>query len=1236
MAPLPEAKAEIVNGQIKVTGTGNPGFPFFVPGIAGHRPPAPPLDFACVTDAQGNCVKKNGKIVYEDGGLARHVITGGQVTERHNQWDFTKDNPVLTAKELAEDGEPVEKAAMAYHALRTHPSFTPDGQPANFITNGLAPQPGAPYADPAPYCPSPNDCDGGPANPTVRRYKAADIQMNVTFNKKGWHYPQQRFITLWSDVANTLKGTRAPEPFFFRANSYDVIEYWLTNLVPTYYELDDFQVRTPTDIIGQHIHLVKFDVTSSDGAANGFNYEDGTLSVEEVRDRINAISLGNNCKPSDPVSFKCPKAVAPPPGRFGPDPSKNEQGQSYNWAGAQTTIQRWYADPTLNMAGEDRTLRTVFTHDHFGPSTHQQVGLYAGLVVEPKDSKWFMNDQNTQLGTQDDGGPTSWQARIVTANNADSYREFLLEFQDLSLAYQKGTGFLQSPVPYPGAAAPVVIKKTTPLWGWADPNNAIHPSTGNTSAANKLKTNPTLITGGVITGTMSVNYRNEPLPFRINNVKTDPSTRDPKCPLTVHGIDCQQTDLAYAFSSIKRLDNDLNCQFAGPLVQSTPCTPTPTPAPHFPAFVYPGGTPGASPFDPYTPLMRAYQNDKVQVRVLVGAYLFNHNFSMYGLKWLFEPSASNSGYRDNQAMGISEHFEMLFTVPTTAKVPISPDRVPNDPNGPFSADYLYMPGSGVGDLVNGLWGILRAFNTGGNPGKVLPNLPALPNNPSGGVALSTGTWKCPGTSNITYNVAAINSTGVSNPQPLQLTYNSRTTSGSTSGITNPNALVYVLADAAGKPKTTQPTEPLVLRAQAGDCITVNLFNQFVTTPKSTFGIFTTPDGNANQGTPNVPPIPLFPSTRVGLRPQMLAYDITQSNGANIGFNPDQTVQYVKPGTPVQKRTYQWYAGNISYDAQGNATGTPIEFGSTNLMTADPLEQMPFSLIGALIIEPQNSQWTSVNGSNVTVDVNEKTTNKPLFREFVAITQENVYLFDSNGIANGGPDVFNSVNFGSEPMGDRLNSPSDAWRGFDGVPIGCAFSSTAAPSAQCGLQTVMKNPQTPIFKALAGTPVRFRMLHPDGTGGFPDDVWTIHGHIWQEEPYVSSTAPSAKLGLNPFSQWMGSRDGFGPGNHFDILISSAGGINKVAGDYLYRSFPSSETAAGVWGIFRVCDPAKIGCLTPVRPQAVMRVRRPTAQAEAVKPAEPPVVEKANDPGERFNIRRQARKQRQVQQQQSPEP
>ena len=51
-------------------------------------------------------------------------------------------------------------------------------------------------------------------------------------------------------------------------------------------------MRTPTDIVGQHIHLVKFDVTSSDGAANGFNYQDGSYGPDEVTNRIQAINSG--------------------------------------------------------------------------------------------------------------------------------------------------------------------------------------------------------------------------------------------------------------------------------------------------------------------------------------------------------------------------------------------------------------------------------------------------------------------------------------------------------------------------------------------------------------------------------------------------------------------------------------------------------------------------------------------------------------------------------------------------------------------------------------------------------------------------------------------------------------------------------------------------------------------------------------------------------------------------------
>src|SRR4029079_18785898 len=102
-------------------------------------------------------------------------------------------------------------------------------------------------------------------------------------------------------------------------------------------------------------------------------------------------------------TFACP--VAQPHPFFGAGPNNA-------WLGAQTTVQRWYVDPVLDNTGKDRTLRTVFTHDHFGPSTHQQTGLYAGLVVEPAGSSWYHHETGTQLGTNSgpginqDGGPT--------------------------------------------------------------------------------------------------------------------------------------------------------------------------------------------------------------------------------------------------------------------------------------------------------------------------------------------------------------------------------------------------------------------------------------------------------------------------------------------------------------------------------------------------------------------------------------------------------------------------------------------------------------------------------------------------------------------------------------------------------------------------------------------------------------------------------------------------------------
>ena len=146
-------------------------------------------------------------------------------------------------------------------------------------------------------------------------------------------------------------------------------------------------------------------------------------------------------------------------------------------------------------------------------------------------------------------------------------------------------------------------------------------------------------------GTMVVNYRNEPLALRVRNPFTNTQAAGDK------------GDLSMAFRSMTREDPLLNVQ------------------PNF----YPRLTSGEAD-GLFTPLMRFYENDKVQIRILVGGQEEGLNFSVHGTRWLFEPSDPNSGWRNSQMMGISEHYE--FVVP-----PISV----TDPTRPF-ADHLYMAG----------------------------------------------------------------------------------------------------------------------------------------------------------------------------------------------------------------------------------------------------------------------------------------------------------------------------------------------------------------------------------------------------------------------------------------------------------------------------------------------------------------------------------------------------------------
>lgn len=1065
------------------------GYPFYIAAQAGHRPPTAPLD------------------VVDNGGLSRHIIISG-VAVHHKErlaafsltkarLDFDKALEQAQAQFIPEAGTATEIEAMNFHAVREHPSFTPEGAPAPFITNGRPAVGGAPFADPCV-----NDVGGAAGVP--RLYKSANIQLDIKFNKAAWHFKQSRISALWGDVKATLEGTKPPEPLFFRANTNDCVTFQLTNLVPRVYVQDDFQVRTPTDTMGQHIHLVKFDVLASDGAANGFNYEDGTFSPEEVIERIRAIRKFNGCLGLDSGdardgSTTCPKAKAHP---------------FFGTLGAQTTLSRWFADDVLNNAGVDRTLRTAFTHDHFGPSTHQQTGLYAGLVMEPKGSKWRHPETGVFFGgaavpPRFDGGPTSWRADIITSNVANSYREFLLEFADFQLAHTADNKPINPPAKNE-VGLPFLLEPAQICPG----SNFPPPCPEAIAAADP--------------GTMSVNYRNEPVAMRV---------RDPGTNKQAGGL---SGDLSHVYrSNVLRADPQFNVQ------------------PNF----YPPLTADVQPGDPFTPLLRAYEDDPVQIRILVGAHEEGHNFGVNGIKWRFEPDELNSGFRNNQMMGISEHFE--FVVP----------KLPRKFDGK-TADYLYQPGKGVDDQWNGLWGLMRVYGTK----KV--DLLELPNNPKNNTLDWTNQGDFSGVCPKVAPVRAYKVTATTARQALPngtLVYNPRETNGGK--LHDPTAIMYFRSgdlDSLGKVKPGVAIEPLILRASAGECIVVALTNKLPAgTQFDLDGFNTLPmiveRFNANQ---------IRPSADVGLHPQLVFADVTRSDGMNVGFNPVQTVS---PGQTIE---YQWYAGDVVTGPNNTGVPTPIEFGATNLSPSDPIKHTNKGAIGALIIEPKGSSWTDSTGSRAQVNINLPSGG--FFREFVTMFQNDINMrfngFNGEATSDLGIAVPNlaeaedpedsgqkAVNYRTEPLWKRMGFPPDTplekTREFD-------FTNVLSNSQVGG------DPVTPVFHALAGSQVRVRMLHP---GGHPrNDNYLLHGHIWEREPYISA---SQALGSNPLSDWVGSQGGVGPGTHFDFLPKNGGGgLFHVQGDYLYRTFQSFHFDGGIWGLVRVSSlttPPPPGC-TPCPP------------------------------------------------------
>ena len=1227
---LASLNASDPDNQLNPTGLRNPGFPFWIAGIeggVGQRAPTPPLDmFTNTADATAGGW---------DGGLPRHYLdgykVGGESHDTQTRWDFSKEVESAKAIFVPETGTLVERAAMSHHSRMFHPTYklAMNGLApvaASFRTNGNMPNPGSPFFEPCIDDEGTlfrtgttgkflSGTPGGLANTktaqygadTPRVYKAAVIQTDVVFNKAGDHYPQQRIITLYDDVAPTLNKTRPPEPFVMRLNSYECANFFHTNLVPEYYELDDYQVRTPTDIIGQHIHLPKWDLVSADGSSNGWNYEDGTLGAETVRNRITAINH-YNLEHNTGAPLLAPK----PHPYFG-------SGHNGEYLGARTTTQRWFVDPLHNTNGRDRGLGVTFTHDHFGPSTHQQIGLYATLLINPAGSRWLHNETGVELGTRHDGGPTSWQSVVLAGDldgngDDDSYREFYIEAQDFAHAYSAGA--------YVGRDAQGNVMPPT-----ADSfRYAINPSHRQSAPFPDAVRVHAVCPGGLPRpcpeaisaadiGTFVMNYRNEPVGYRVYNPnKIGP---DGKPGMQADGLG---GDLSYALQT--RTDRAIpafNTQKG-----NTP---------------YPLLTGDVRAGDPFTPTMRTVAGDAVRVHMQSGGHEHEHVGVINGVKWLWGGSAwgwsGSSGWRSTSQVGISE------------KATFSTSILGDIDQASGTSDHLYAWDGSQEGLWTGSWGLVRSYDINQT------NLHPLPNN-NRNLALSILNRDefqgvCPATApvvNFDVTAVAVNSVikspvggmtiiptdssatmhvgGPLDPNGGSLRYNSRATrltNGMRGPLHDPTALVYVpTADLQKNAVTTADTtqcsaarggtqnllcpvklpnnykfEPIVLRAEAGACIKVTVRNRLpIMAPDlATFATQQTTvirDRNSPQGPTTFNNNLIRASSHVGFHTQLLKYDMSRDDGMNVGVNPSQTV------APGASRIYTYYAGDLELEPRGGngvfnglygnkfkLEARPIEFGAAHIQPADLVKQGQKGLVGAFIIGPKYATVVPDAGTRMQATV---TAPGVFYRDFAMVFQKGVNLRYRNGspvpnIAGEGFGVPEdahdggaaAINFSSEPMWFRFGYPADADWGMGGVDpdtgVNMGPGLASIPDAHRGYSNIMTeglDPQTPVYTAKAGQEMRFRIVAPAGYAR--GSTLGIAGHNWQREPFTSSGSGfSDVMGYDEGDEYTSSQDNIAPPNTWNVMVA-AGGPFGVTGDYLFRDLASFGNLNGLWGIVRV--------------------------------------------------------------------
>ena len=334
---------------------------------------------------------------------------------------------------------------------------------------------------------------------------------------------------------------------------------------------------------------------------------------------------------------------------------------------------------------------------------------------------------------------------------------------------------------------------------------------------------------------------------------------------------------------------------------------------------------------------------------------------------------------------------------------------------------------------------------------------------------------------------------------------------------------WPLPDRVSNGLRTDPIQPLVLRANLGECVTINFTNQLEDGPAS-------------------------------IHIHGLSHTI-ENAGSTVGYNPNtfaqpgQTISYViqMPTDPYAERAYYFH-----------------DHGASR-------QRVSHGLFGALVGEPAGSVFYDVEtGDELTRNNWEAIIappGEPAFREFVImyheIGDENFDgIMDEEGktiaiideISQTYRPSSRGLNYRSEPFSNRLRLKEDKSQGYGSYMFG--------------------DPSTPIPRSYLGEPTKTRLMH----GG--SEIFHVHhlhggGDRWRRNPNADpnndiSSGLTKKPVQDVFSTHLDSQS-IGPGTSYNLEHEcGAGGCQQAAGDFLYHCHIGHHYLAGMWAFWRVFD------------------------------------------------------------------